>query len=312
MNTTTRPPRRWLYAIKPASWPKLLVPMFLGQTLGICVSGGFSPTALLLGAIFTIADGIYIVLLNDWGDRDVDRIKRELFPDGCSPKTIPDGILPERVILTAGLLAGSIALGAALIAQATLGLSLAIGGAAACLLTFAAYTFPPLRLNYRGGGELLEAIGVGLLLPWFNAYLQSGQTWAPEYTLFAGFALASLASALASGLSDEVSDRQGGKTTFTTMFGNKATRYVAEALLASAPIAWLIAALSWQDAIHPIPIAAASLVLWWFGLKTYAESAAAKTNAFREQKRYKHQLHMAIWWSGATLGALCLIASLLV
>ena len=42
------------------------------------------------------------------------------------------------------------------------------------MFVFVAYTLPPLRLNYRGGGELLEMLGVGLALPLYNVYLQAG------------------------------------------------------------------------------------------------------------------------------------------
>ncbi|MEB3327874.1 MAG: hypothetical protein VKQ33_01435 [Candidatus Sericytochromatia bacterium] len=37
---------------------------------------------------------MFIVPLDDWADARVDRLKREMFPTGCSPKTIPDGVLP--------------------------------------------------------------------------------------------------------------------------------------------------------------------------------------------------------------------------
>ena len=68
--------RRWVYAAKPASWPKLLVPSLLGQGLGVAATGHLDVAALLLGLVFSVFDLLFIVFLNDWGDRDVDRIKR--------------------------------------------------------------------------------------------------------------------------------------------------------------------------------------------------------------------------------------------
>src|SRR5689334_4070582 len=78
-----------LSALKPGSWPKLLVPMVLGQTLGAAEAGRLSLGGLATGVAFTAADAVFIVLSNDWADREVDALKRRLFPSAGSPKTIP-------------------------------------------------------------------------------------------------------------------------------------------------------------------------------------------------------------------------------
>ena len=88
---------RWLYAAKPGSWPKLLVPMLLGQAMGVAALGAVRVEAILVGVAFTVLDLLFIVFLNDYFDRRVDAVKREMFPDGCSPKTIPDGIYEVEV-----------------------------------------------------------------------------------------------------------------------------------------------------------------------------------------------------------------------
>jgi 1,4-dihydroxy-2-naphthoate octaprenyltransferase len=299
--------RRWAYALKPASWPKLLVPALLGQALGYAEAGRFSPLGLLFGALFTVADGVYIVLLNDWGDREIDALKRRLFPAGCSPKTIPDGVLPAHHVLAGGLAAG-LALGAvALAAELWLGRPGMFAAGALCLAMFASYTFRPLALNYRGGGELLEAAGVGVVLPWTNAYLQSGTALGPRYlALLPGFALLALASALASGLSDEVSDRQGGKSTLTTRYGNGAVRRGVEALVALGALAWAAAAAS--PSVPWWAVAPAVAALAWHGGRLRAASAAAVTNAFREQGTYKGHLHRAAWQASLWLAAAIALA----
>ena len=229
---------RWTYAIKPASWPKLLVPMFLGQALGVALTGDVDLRALAWGAMFTILDGLFIVLMNDWGDRKVDALKRQMFPDGCSPKTIPDGILPAKHIAIAGaaaaLMAGLVGWGGQVVLERP-GLA---GASVLGLALFALYTLPPFRLNYRGGGELLEMAGVGVVLPWLNIYAQSGHIFSGHHMLLGGFAMLALASALASGLSDEESDRRGGKHTFTTMLGNTFVRRCVRLLIPTAILLW--------------------------------------------------------------------------
>ena len=294
---------RWLYALKPASWPKLLVPMLLGQGLGIAASrpsGALS--GLLFGVVFTLLDLIFIVLLNDWFDRDVDALKRRMFPHSGSPKTIPDGILAPWHLLGAGLLA------AALAALVSLGAGLAIHpglfpAGITCLVLFAAYSAPPLHLNYRGGGELLEMLGVGVALPWLNAYALSKRMLFPELACLLGFSLLSMASAIASGMSDEESDRKGGKRTVVTRFGNARARTWVERLVPAGALTWIATALLVPRAL-PLGAAllAASVTLWGW-LRVRRCSSAAVTNAFAAQAAYKQELHRAIWGGGLLLAA---------
>ncbi|MEM9385761.1 MAG: prenyltransferase [Pseudomonadota bacterium] len=298
------PGSRWVYAAKPQSWPKLLVPMAFGQGLGAYVGGGVSAAALCFGLLFVIADLLYIVFLNDWGDAAVDRIKREMFPDGCSAKTIPDRILPGRALLIAGVAAGGCALVVGFVFEGWLarpGLGLA-GGTA--LAIFWAYTLPPVRLNYRGGGEVLEALGVGAVLPWMNAYAQAGELWSSTYLLLGPFIVLSLASALASGLSDERSDRRGGKRTVASTVGNQATRRLVEALLAVGAIGWLCSPW-WMPQRVPWAVTAfGAAVVFAFVPRLLSRTRGAVTDAFREQGRYKLELHRAIWWSATIMAAI--------
>lgn len=304
MSAATEPlsaPRRWALAAKPASWPKLLTPFLLGQAIGLG-AGRPSIAAFLFGLAFTVLDLLFIVFLNDWGDREVDAIKRRMFPRS-SKKTIPDGILPAPRLLAAGLAAGVAAALIAFVAERALdrpGLGL-LGLSAIAI--FVAYTLPPLRLNYRGGGELLEMLGVGVVLPWLHAYLASGELFAPRgLVLLPGFALMSLASAIASGLADERSDRRGGKRTFVTRFGNPLARRAAEALTFAGACAWMLA-----GSLSALPFvvgAVPAVVALWYTGAMVVESARARTDAFDAQRRYKGALHRAIWRGALTAAML--------
>lgn len=305
------PPRttleKWRYALKPASWAKLTAPAALGQALGVAHRGGVDLMGIVVGMGLTALMLAFIVLLNDWGDREVDAIKRRMFPQGCSPKTIPDGILPAPSLLAVGLGAGVLASALAFASEEWLARPLLGEATLVCLGLFVAYTLPPLRLNYRGGGELLEAIGCGFALPWLNAYVQAGLgaaslTWMPRpAALLPGVVLLALASAIASGLSDEVSDRKGGKRTFTTALGNPLARRLTELCVLLGLGAWGLAALvSEHVPLLVVVIAAPGVLLQWRQVR--ALSTSAVTNAFPAQARYKQHLHQAIWGGFRTLG----------
>jgi len=294
----------------------LLVPALLGHAIGVQIAGSWSWDIAGLSLLFTVLDLGFIVLLNDWGDEKVDRIKRERFPDGCSPKTIPDGILPAASLLRVGLLlgAGAIAVSLWLAWGWERPLQTALG--VSCVFLFVAYTLPPLKLNYRGGGELLEGIGVGWLLPIWHLYAMSGiWEWRAQLPLL-GFVVFALASAIASGLSDEETDRLGGKRTFTTVNGNERARRVIEALVVLGACLWIGSALAlaflepdvlWARSAGYIGAALLALVSY---RRMRLVSKEARTNAFREQGRYKKHLHHAMW-RGTTWLAIVLIVETL-
>ncbi|MEZ4231046.1 MAG: prenyltransferase [Polyangiaceae bacterium] len=302
--------QRWRYALKPGSWPKLLVPFALGQALGVVASSRVSWPAALLGLGFTLTDLAFIVFLNDWGDQGVDRIKREMFPRGCSPKTIPDGILGSRALLLAGLFSGALGLLLVIFGQWHLaGQGVPRPGLGwmglTCLGVFVAYSLPPLRLNYRGGGELLEMLGVGFALPYFNFYLQAGIRWSVWLWPMLGFTVLSLGSALASGLSDEESDRAGGKRTLASVAGNETTRRATEFLVVLGAVAWVLGDGLSVGAWFIGGVGAFIAVWYWIPLRR--GSAAARTNAFKAQGQYKRYLHHAIWRGALGLAAAALL-----
>ena len=292
---------RWIYALKPMSWAKLAVPMVMGQGLGLWAGRDISALGIAYGIFYTILDLVFIVLLNDWGDRHVDTIKRQMFPEGCSPKTIPDGILSSRSLLVGGLLAGLLAAGAGFVFEAWVHRPGIAWVGLAGLLMFGAYTFGPLKLNYRGGGEFVEMLGVGAVLPWLNAYAVGGVVWAESYGwVLAGSTLMALSSALASGLADEESDRAGGKRTFTTMFGNSKIRQWVDWALAAGALVWLAMPIVYPDLA--LAGVLAGLVALYFWMRMRQVSAQALTNEFAAQKVFKLMLHRAIWWGSTILG----------
>lgn len=158
------------------------------------------------------------------------------------------------------------------------------------------YSAPPVRVNDRGGGELVEAVGVGLLVPWISAYAQSGHASSPWFTwTLPGLFLLALSSAVASGLSDEESDRRAGKRTLTVALGNDFARRTAEYAAFAGLVAWMLAVRLSGGEFPIIPAQAALLAaaLPWRDLTR--ESPHALTNRFKSQARYKTALHRLVW-----------------
>ncbi len=298
MHPAFRPlPQRVLYALKLASWPKMLVPALVGQVLGGWAAG-WSWCAAGFGLVFTVLAVIQVVLLNDWFDVRVDAIKREMFPHAGGPKTIPDAVLHPQTVLLMGAGAGLCAAAVGLCAELALNRPGLAGAGVLCLGLILIYSAPPLRFNDRGVGEWVEAVGVGAMLPWFHAYLQSGQWWSAELVLvMPGLMAMALASAIASGLADEESDRMGAKVTIATLLGNDMARRNVEYAVLAAALLWAIAARIGYAVLPPLAFSVALMVMLWQWRQTYALGHLAVTNAFAQISRYKQALHRTIWWS---------------
>jgi 1,4-dihydroxy-2-naphthoate octaprenyltransferase len=292
---------RVAYAVKPASWPKLLVPAWFGQALGVAHTGELSLAATALGILYVVTHVSLVVLLNDWSDRHVDSLKRSMFPTSCSPKTIPDAILGERTVLGLGLASLVACVGVSLLAEHLLARPSAFAMGVAGIAVFLAYSFPPFRLNYRGGGELLEAFGVGYLLPAFEAYVQSGATESLASPLYVGTVLLAGSSAIASGLSDERSDRAGGKCTVVTRFGNARAREAVVSSAFAGVAAWVVLS-PWSE-LHLVLVAVVVAVIGADLVKVRRLAAYAVTDAFAAQARLKTALHRVVWRGTALLGA---------
>ena len=293
-HTTPRPnlASRWRFALKLASAPKLLVPWLVGLSL---VDGRVDVGNAFLSLLFVLSGLAFIVLLNDVFDADVDRIKRAMFPH-TSKKTLPDKILSSGVLTAGGILAAVLAAGSlcaiAWRQQVLTPLIVGING----MLIFVAYSLPPIKLNYRGGGEFLEMLGVGLALPLITAVSAGGTdklTLAPFFLL--GFCLLSLASAIASGISDEESDRAGGKRTFVTRYGNERGRHLIYMLLIAVALIFFVMSPLEEGLITGFLVLLVTIYL------VQRRSAAATTNRFSAQKHYKNALHYGIWCTAVVI-----------
>lgn len=290
--------QKWLFAFSISSWTKPLTSFLLGQGLGVYAAysngGHFSFGAFLTGLLFTIGGSIFVTLLNDWYDAPVDLIKRQMFPESTGPKTIPDKILPREQVFNVALISGLATLAISVLGGIVNGLGDFPAYAMICGAVFVAYTLPPLKLNYRGGGELLQAIGLGLALPWVNSYLQA-RTFhiAGLLQILIPYMLLILAYGIANGLKDEESDRRGGKMTLVTIFGNEKSRRIVEGLVAITLVVGLLLGLLILK-ISPIVSLPPLIPILWslWGIRKHSNQAT--TSNFGPINRYLWSLKTGV------------------
>lgn len=220
-------PLDWLRAARPLAlgniWPPLLAGWFLAVEGG--APGGVALLALLLVAGWL--DQLAIVFLNDLADRETDGLNTRptLFSGGS--RVLVEARITPPALRRAGLLAGTGFLALAMLAG-VLRLDpriplLALAG----LLLLQAYSFSPLRLNYQGGGELLQGLGCGLVLPLLGLLLAGGDPGLVEPGQWLGMFFLAMPGALGSTLTDAPADRLAGKETLAARFGSTAVSLLA-------------------------------------------------------------------------------------
>lgn len=224
--------RHWLTAARPLAQANIAGPLVLGQALAWAMTGRFSVSAAVAVHTFGALDHLFIVFANDYADRDADVVGAQTLFSGGSG-VLPRGELGATTLRWAAVVmaASLLALGGAMAAFERPGFLLA--SLLAVVLLYA-YSYGPLRLSYRGGGEFLQALGLGVVLPALGYYGQAGDmadfphiAWAPLFLL--GFA-----GNLTTALPDTASDRAAKKRTWAVRFGEAKARGASLALIAGA------------------------------------------------------------------------------
>lgn len=257
----------WLQASRLPSQSYIALPLLIGQALAAARGQPWRPEILVAVLLFGLFDQLYIVWANDYADQETDLRNRTptLFSGGS--RVLAEGRVDPSDLLGAATLAAALALGVSAWLALVEGRWLIVPLALVALAMLWAYSFPPLRLSYRGGGELLQAAGTSLVLPFYGYYAQAGTAggfpWLASVALFP----TQLACALATSMPDEPSDRESGKRTASVRLGIGTTGALVVVFDAAALVAFLLLPWSPRGAPHPIwalpALMATALCLAW-------------------------------------------------
>ncbi|WP_164009519.1 prenyltransferase [Pyxidicoccus trucidator] len=233
--------RAWLQASRLPSQSYIALPLLLGQFVASRLMGRpLDLGTLLCVQLFGLLDQLFIVYANDWADQETDRRNQTatLFSGGS--RVLVEGRLSPRAIGTAALVCAGGLLAVSTGLAVTRGVPLLVPLAMGALALLWAYSYPPLRLSYRGGGEFLQMVGVSGILPLYGYLAQGGDLGRFPWWLIACLLPTHLACAIATALPDEPSDRESRKLTLPARVGGERAAWCIVALnaltLAMAPL----------------------------------------------------------------------------
>jgi len=221
--------RAWIQASRPLAQANLAGPVLLGQALAFDRTGRFGWVWLAALFAWTVLDQLVIVWGNDYADREHDAGGSSKTPFSGGSGVLPEGKIRPAALKRAALVAYGLLL--------TLGVALSVLRTVWALpLTLAAgfllwaYSYPPIRLSYRGGGEHLQALGIGVVLPLLGFGVQAGGLDAFPWTALVPTYLFGFAGNVATALPDVGLDRRAKKRTWPVRFGTTRSRWYCLAL----------------------------------------------------------------------------------
>jgi 1,4-dihydroxy-2-naphthoate octaprenyltransferase len=166
-------PAAWIQATRPLAQINIALPLLLGQAMAFAALGRFSVGLMYCAGIFGTLVQLVIVFVNDFADRETDAHNTTFSRFSGGSRVLPEGRIAPASLRRAALVV------LALLGLFCGGLALAqrpwapVFALATALLVWA-YNHPPLRLAYRGHGELVQGLGIGVVLPLAGYYLQAG------------------------------------------------------------------------------------------------------------------------------------------
>lgn len=284
--------RFWWIAMRPTSIVKVTLPILVGLSIGFAHTQEIRPVYIAFALVFGWLDQLLIIFMNDYADAEADIYHTKNYPRLIDSRAVPNGWLEKREILIAGMVCATFMIAHAAILAIYFERAWAPALAATAIAFLWAYSFPPLKLNYRGFGELLESIGVGGVLPLAGFYFYTGELGLPLTDIVPVFILA-LASSLSSGVKHMPADRETGKRTVSVLFGPKTAVLISTISLAASILYCVMGViLRWYPVTSLLLTVVIPIFFWRI---VAAQYATADHSNLISLKKFKGALHKAIY-----------------
>jgi len=228
-----------LLASRPQYLGASVAPVLVGAALGYAVAGSFEVGLFVLAVLAIMALHAGANVVNDYFDSlsRNDWVNENPTPFSGGRQFIQKGILSPKATLLAGLtyLAIGVALGLVIVALSRSAFVLGIGVAG--VLGAFLYTAGPLRLGYRGVGEIVIGFLFGILPVYGSYYLQARSIDLLPLLPAVIVAILIFLVILINEFPDLPADRQVDKRTMIVVFGIPACVWVYRAALIASYLA---------------------------------------------------------------------------
>lgn len=245
----------WIKASRLPAQMFIFPSILLGQMLFVSQGGSLSTPRFLALFVFGLAIHFFIVYANDYADYETDQLNQTFTPFTGGSRVLIEGLLTRSDLLKGSIIMMVFSMlittyFAWLIGSIT-PILLGVGG----LFLLHAYSFGPIKLSYRGFGEVLQMLGVGVVLPLLGYIVQGGSIGNLPWAIMLLLLPSQLGMAFGTSLPDQPSDKLSNKNTSAVILGVPAARKIM--------LMWFIITFSllWQNTQLPTQTLAFNAVL---------------------------------------------------
>jgi 1,4-dihydroxy-2-naphthoate polyprenyltransferase len=231
--------KAWIKASRLPAQAFIFPSLLLGQAIHFQMSGEFNFLMAILIHLYGLFMHFYIVYANDYADFETDQLNQTFTPFTGGSRVLLDGDLKrDELKKGATLMVILVLLSSTLMATITRNFSIIFLAFCGLFLLYA-YSFKPIKMSYRGYGEILQMIGVGIVLPIIGYVAQGGDmnlfTWSIIFILCLG----QLAMAISTSLPDFPSDQVSNKNSTVVKFGiSKSSTFIPMLFFTALILLW--------------------------------------------------------------------------
>ena len=217
------PLRALITIVQPQFFHLSALSVFLGSTMAFAERGAIDIATLVLALIAIAFIHAGVNSTNEYFDyvSGADLAVIEDTPFGGGTKVLPRGYLLPRTAIVTGI--GAFAIGSAIgfVIVASTGIEVLVIGAIGVLLGYA-YTAPPLKLAYRGLGEMFVGLAFGPLMVSGAYFIQTAGISFEVILMSLTPGLLNMAAIVCHRYPDFEPDKQAGKNTIVVKLGKEA------------------------------------------------------------------------------------------
>lgn len=224
----------WLKASRIPAQFFIFPSLLFGQVLYFSIYRTIDPANAVLIHLYGLFMHLFIVFSNDYADYETDMLNSTFNTFTGGSRVLVEGALrsvdlkaASYVMYILSVLTGALI---SLVSGSWMVIVLVVFG----LKLLWAYSFSPIKLSYRGFGEILQVIGVGLVLPLIGFLGQGGMILEIPWYLLTVLLPMQLAMAVSTSMPDRPSDLISMKRTTVVMLGSGKAKYLVIALNISA------------------------------------------------------------------------------
>jgi 1,4-dihydroxy-2-naphthoate octaprenyltransferase len=277
----------WLQELRAPFFTASIIPVLVGTALAYSATNIFNPALFILAILGMVALHAGANIANDYFDHTSgnDWANKNVTPFSGGSQLIQQGLLSPKSVLIASLIALSIAalIGIMILAITKSVFILALGIAG--LIGGYFYTASPLRLGYRGAGELIIGLLFGVLPVYGSYYLQTAAI--DPAPLLPGIIVAMLIFLviLMNEFPDAPADSAVNKRTLVVIFGDKTAVWIYTVVLIATFCIALAAILIFKNIVMlPFLLYLLTIPLAVIILKTIKKEVLQKTSGYKSNQ----------------------------